>query len=541
MNLPELNTTTTKREVITSFRGYNHRELARNNELYNMENLTSDLYPLISVRKERGYVRDIVKPNGILGTDALCYVDGTDFYYNGEIRGTVEDSEKQLVKMGAYILIWPDKKYYNTQDDEFGVLEAETTFSTKAKLVSIQTCNYDGSVPTNGTGVYAKLKFNDASIISHFNQHDGVEMSGWGVVLAPTTGPDFSFLNTTTIIQNKNDKEIIISLAEEKVVSFNYFHYATTDLNVTISRKMPDMDYIIENENRIWGCSSENHEVYSSKLGDPKNWNSYEGISTDSYTATIGSAGDFTGIGVHLGYVMFFKENIVHKMYGTKPSNFQLYSYNIRGVKKGSYKSIAVVNETLFYHSPNGIVAYDGNLPVSIYEPFGEEDYHNAVSARYKDKYYVSMKDKNEVSHMFAYDTEKGLWHREDNTFFKNATTYQNNLYYTENSSIKTITGNSEETIKWIAEFGDSDADALEKQTVKRIDIRTEIASGARLEIYILYDSIGKWERIYQKTCDRKQSYNIPVIPRLHDNYKVKLSGIGDVKIYAISKILGGV
>ncbi len=62
---------------------------------------------------------------------------------------------------------------------------------------------------------------------------------------------------------------------------------------MTLSRDVPDMDYVCVNENRLWGCRGDT--VYASKLGDPKNFNVFEGLSTDSYAADVGSAGDFTG------------------------------------------------------------------------------------------------------------------------------------------------------------------------------------------------------------------------------------------------------
>src|SRR5699024_8801601 len=93
---------------------------------------------------------------------------------------------------------------------------------------------------------------------------------------------------------------------------------------VTVSREIPDMDFLTESENRIWGCSSKNHEIYACKLGDPTNWNCFEGISTDSYSATIGSDGDFTGACTHLGNVLFFKEDSIHKVWGSRPADFQI-------------------------------------------------------------------------------------------------------------------------------------------------------------------------------------------------------------------------
>ena len=36
---------------------------------------------------------------------------------------------------------------------------------------------------------------------------------------------------------------------------------------VTLERRVPDMDYVTQCNNRIWGCSSASHEIYACKLG----------------------------------------------------------------------------------------------------------------------------------------------------------------------------------------------------------------------------------------------------------------------------------
>ena len=67
-------------------------------------------------------------------------------------------------------------------------------------------------------------------------------------------------------------------------------------------RSVPEMDFVIESGNRLWGCKygvvdgKAVNEIYASKLGDFKNWNCYAGRSTDSYVATRGSDGPFTGV-----------------------------------------------------------------------------------------------------------------------------------------------------------------------------------------------------------------------------------------------------
>lgn len=76
---------------------------------------------------------------------------------------------------------------------------------------------------------------------------------------------------------------------------------------VTLERKAPKLDYVVECNNRLWGCSSEENEIYACKLGDATNWNCFAGLATDSYTVSVGSDGPFTGAAVQLGYVLFLR------------------------------------------------------------------------------------------------------------------------------------------------------------------------------------------------------------------------------------------
>lgn len=83
---------------------------------------------------------------------------------------------------------------------------------------------------------------------------------------------------------------------------------------------------------------------------------------------TVGSDGDFTGASTCLGYVLFFKENCIHKLYGSKPSDFQLSAIRCRGVARNASRSLCVLNETLYYLSPDGVMAWDGSVPSKVSE-----------------------------------------------------------------------------------------------------------------------------------------------------------------------------
>ena len=93
------------------FGGYNHTLAAENGDLWDMENLTSDFYPLLSPRTRRWTCRTLTKPNGLYAHDGLYWADGTGFYADGELKGIVTDGHKKFTSLGAYIVILPDKKY----------------------------------------------------------------------------------------------------------------------------------------------------------------------------------------------------------------------------------------------------------------------------------------------------------------------------------------------------------------------------------------------------------------------------------------------
>lgn len=79
-----------------------------------------------------------------------------------------------------------------------------------------------------------------------------------------------------------------------------------------VRNEMPDLDYIIESGNRLWGCrydaANKINEIYASKLGDFKNWNSFSGLSTDSYAVSCGTDGKWTGAVTYYGYPLFSRK-----------------------------------------------------------------------------------------------------------------------------------------------------------------------------------------------------------------------------------------
>lgn len=586
MQYPTLTEQATTRQIIDVFGGYNHNLRIGDGEFYDERNLCSDDYPLLTTRRQRGVYASPTNPQGMIAKDALCYVDGSAFVINERriemnLSTAAEDCPKSLVSMGAYVIILPDKKYINTVEvSDRGSMEATYTSTGD---VTFSLCTADGGSygdvitsaaapenPANGaywldvsgeqhalkvyssaTGVWSTVattyvKISATGIGAQFGQYDGVQLSG----IVKNGVKD---LNGSAIVWAKGDDYIVVvGILDASVTQ------TAADGAVKVERSVPDMDFVIESGNRLWGCKygyadgKTVNEIYASKLGDFKNWNCFMGISTDSYAASCGTDGQWTGAITHLGYPLFFKENCLHKVYGTFPSNFQIQTTTCRGVQKGSGGSMAIVNEVLYYKSRGGVCVYDGSLPEEISEAFGGEIYSDAVGGGHRNKYYLSMKDSGGTWCLFVYDTRLGTWHKEDATHAEAWCSCQDEMYYIDASDkkIRTVLGRGTKDtspISWMAETGTIMALTTSsnypewisnKKFVGRMLIRMSLDAGATMQVYIQYDSSGVWEKLWDMTGKNLRTFSFPVRPHRCDHFRLKLEGTGGAKIYSITKTL---
>ena len=586
MQYPTLTEQATTRQIIDVFGGYNHNLRIGDGEFYDERNLCSDDYPLLTTRRQRGVYASPTNPQGMIAKDALCYVDGSAFVINERriemnLSTAAEDCPKSLVSMGAYVIILPDKKYINTVEvSDRGSMEATYTSTGD---VTFSLCTADGGSygdvitsaaapenPANGaywldvsgeqhalkvyssaTGVWSTVattyvKISATGIGAQFGQYDGVQLSG----IVKNGVKD---LNGSAIVWAKGDDYIVVvGILDASVTQ------TAADGAVKVERSVPDMDFVIESGNRLWGCKygyadgKTVNEIYASKLGDFKNWNCFMGISTDSYAASCGTDGQWTGAITHLGYPLFFKENCLHKVYGTFPSNFQIQTTTCRGVQKGSGGSMAIVNEVLYYKSRGGVCVYDGSLPEEISSAFGGEIYSDAVGGGHRNKYYLSMKDSGGTWCLFVYDTRLGTWHKEDETHAEAWCSCQDEMYYIDASDkkIRTVLGRGTKDtspISWMAETGtimalttsSNHPDWISnKKFVGRMLIRMSLDAGATMQVYIQYDSSGVWEKLWDMTGKNLRTFSFPVRPHRCDHFRLKLEGTGGAKIYSITKTL---
>ena len=582
MLFPTFQEVTRYREMTTTFGGYNHQLSCQEGQFYDMKNMTSQYFPILSPRQNRGIVKQFAMPQGILDKEDIMWIDNGKLYLNGEektLNGVTISSEgiKTLAKMGAYVIIMPDKIWYNVDKDECGYMEHKNTIKSgnqinftlceaNGKSISLMP---EGNTPIDGdytlttangktslkiyssttktwiTVATTYIQISAAGIGKGFEKGDGVKITvdnieGLSNVFVNDEGD--GKLSTNTYIVDRTDDTITIIGIIDKAIT-------VTSNELTIERKVPDLAFITECNNRLWGCSKDGHEIYCCKLGDVKNWNVFAGISTDSWAATIGSDGKFTGAITFLGYPMFFKEDGFIKIAVSATGGHQVKETKCRGVQKGSEGSLVILNETLYYKSSTCICAYNGSLPFSISDDLGEVRYYEAVAGAIGDRYYISMKDDKGIYNLFVYDSKNGIWCKEDNTEVLYFCKHFDDLYYIDvkNKQMKSIRGTllydvpekaTEGQFDWFVESGNIGYSSPDNKYVARINLRITLEFATNVDFYLQYDSSGQWEHQFNMSGKGTRTFTIPVIPKRCDHFKYKITGKGGCKIHSITKTL---
>ena len=598
--------------VQRGFGGINHNLRAADGEIWDMQNMSSREYPLLCPRKARGLVKTLSanKPVALGAQDYLWWVDDTSFYvvapavppaaqdYTGVFKGTLNNnSPKQFACMGTMVLIFPDKKYYDFKSDEFGSLGQ----SWSGSGVSFINGTY-AEVPANAntikkTGVTWPFQTGDAVTISGCVTHPENNAT---YIIREVEGDELRFYENTFVL----DSILRYTAPEEGLPAGDYYFrvgedaysFATaTDLaegdtltwngtgldvviggvtstllvtpgeagdplefaeipvdytesgTIQIVREIPDMDYICVVENRLWGCKEDT--IYASALGDPFNFNVFDGLATDSWASDTLEAGEFTGCISFQGYPTFFKEDMIVKVQGDKPSNFEWTASSRFGVKSGCSRSLAIAGDTLFYLSRAGVCAYTGGTPRIISEDLGANTkWDTGVAGSDGIRYYITMTDGYAYA-LFVYDTRYGVWHKEDATRAVGFAFWREGLYMLRAGGdlfrIDGEEGTAEGSISWIVEFADiyryyetKDTKSQDKKGVLRLQIRCELPSGSTLKVYVKYDSSGDWQKVADEsgTNGVKRSYIVPLILKRCDHYRLKITGSDACVIYSLTE-----
>ena len=573
------------RTLTEYFAGYNHNLRIRDGEFFETQNLSLQHYPMLSSRPKRGRISGVAGAGGavtpftdlqaIIAKDALYWVDDGTLYANGNatgLTGLQTELPTQLVSMGAYICIFPDQKYINTMDlTDYGSMGADWSYEGD---ITYTMCHADGEYytsvtqsaeppesPSNGD-IWVEM---DGSAVHEYS----VTMTTWVTLETVYTRLDFTTqgqapaafkemdgVNVSGATQDDlNGSKIMYAVGQDGDSQKDFIvlvgicgpTHTDEDATMRITRKIPTMDYVCEAQNRLWGCFYGNdgtqniNELYCCALGDFRNWEQYLGISTDSWRASRGSDGPWTGCINYLGTPTFFKENVIHPIQVSTSGAHQVGDIPARGVQQGSNRSLCVVNETLYYKSRTGIMAYQGGMPAEVGQALGDEKYYEAAAGAFGQRYYISMKDAQNAWHLFCYDAGRGMWMHEDASHCEMFASMDDELYALCDNGITAINGTVgtlEEEISWSCTTGLMTYEYPDKKYIGRFNIRVNMPMNAKLRMYIEYDSSGNWMYAGEYRLPHTGTVNIPLRPRRCDHLRLRFEGSGDIRLYSIAKVV---
>lgn len=595
-----------KKTAQVAFGGLRHSLSCSDGELYDMKNLTCKEYPILQPREKRwaenagGNLSEVTQAiyadNGTMLRvyettirSGYYYLSSTSWIYSALLGSKKKDwrfirfgesvvllPEKWRIKMGLEISGYagaPDTLPKLTEDDvgklyvtlgkqpsKYPVYRwTGTKWQYQEELIELleYTLEVTGVKLTDGTINGEKATANTLTFtgISSMDGYpavgDGVEITG----LTEAPGNDKTAIIRELQISTSGNGKLVFSDNCFKMPlgpDGNPVTSVTISGTVKLKRTMPDLDGIFEHGNRLWGWKGKT--IYASKLGDPKNWNVFEGLSTDAWALETQRKGEITGGVSFGGYPTFFREDSMIRIYGATANAFQTSEIAMPGVKTGEQDSIAAAGGMLLYLSRDGMMIYADEYQRAQDSVFGNGEIKDALACSDGVRYYARLTVDGEKA-IYRYDSKHGLWMKEDDPGVIGMTYDQGTIYALLEQSLVTeqygnreiidligsggigITAPTEEagSVESFAEFGDFTAGSLNRKAMSKLQLRMGLETGATVTIKIKYDG-GQWEPLWTLTQGIKRSVQIPVLPRRCDYYRIRIEGTGMWRLYAMAR-----
>ena len=519
----------------------------------------------------------------------LSFADNT-FYANGYYRITIDREKGDKIQIRNF-----EARFYNAQDASSsqiiapGILWQEKDVSV-GDLVTISGSSIEGnnkSATITAIGKYT-LYFEPGTFTPTGNNYETLTLTKNYSPQNLVSAMDVSLTNLSVVFEDQTNivdgQEITIAGNTIRLVSgvswdsrlrvgdavkinrlgYNYepkiirqidgsslrfdensFVTGTTEI-ISVSRTVPDLDGIFVHENRLWGYKG--NTIYASKLGDPLNFEVFDGLTSDSWQWEMDGTGDIIGGIVYQGYPTFFKEDKVVRIYGDRPSQYRSMDVSAMGIHPGCGKSLAIAGDTLFYVSRNGLTAYRGGYSEDIHDPFGEIKIPQGVAGSDGRRYFLSAFYSGQWA-LFVYDTVWKCWFNEDNGEISDFACDRGNLYFLRwrsGAQYLLVDGHAPSPPRTAAREPELSSEVIfndftgnywtagrgygnpSRKGTSKIQLRLTMEAGSALEVYIQF-AID--EEILVRRLEAgvgKHSYYLPIIPRRSDNYKIILRGYGD-------------
>ena len=585
MRLPIIKKQNRYKKSIVTFGGINRTGNFTEGELEDATSISHRLFPAITQRRKTSLVFPCDSPSAAVVADKECIAADGVLYYDREKVATLTSGKKTLAVLGKKIFVFPDKLYYDTQTQKVGdmcgfasscgakvsfmsntitfpevyVKEerdiVKDTFPKDMKIVAFDSASVNEgrvilSKPSlknlsqlaDGSIHNEKCNENEYCIVQsavYSEENESYTVTSEKITVINLMKDIFKELCEGDVVEisgcsdiPENNKSVTIVSKAENSLTFDADTFTEGDENatVTVQRKIPDFTCVCSYENRLWGC--EKNTIYASALGDGTNFFRYKNLSTDSFSVESNGAGDFTACTVFANGCLFFKENVCYRLFGSRPSNFQLSQCFEGGMLSSDKESIVNMGGRLLYKGVGGVYVYYGGTPQRISDKLGDITLENATAGSDGKNYFLTA-DTKDGREEFVWDSEKNLWSKSG---IKDTTSYLcfgEDVYRLNTAGMEKTEKDWDEDTLWSMTLCPFDEGYYKTKSYSRIHICAELFSGAYIRTEVRKDG-GLWEVIDTSYGDEKKYLNIPCVIKGCHEVQIRLSGKGKSIINSI-------
>lgn len=573
-----------ERKSISTFGGINQTVSRGDGELTECNNTSGRRHPALSCRSGRIEVKKTgVNINGIGYKNALFYTGTTEdapldtkIYFDSKEALVSTDSTEELANrhrsfahQGNSVLIIPDGKVYNTTDNSVFTIKYERTNNVDtANELAREEGNTDnaglyreqiGEITSTGIesnifyssnytiylmpfeGIRAGDIVNISIDVLVYNQEETDE-AYIAYKEKMKKGFDLKVIDVTTNKYNTSKGEV------ERVTAINFGEgvldkggYSSVYIKeITIKRQMADLSYICSLNNRVWGVHE--NTIRCSKQGDCSQWfdftaDSYGTLPSSCFSTEVDTRGNFTAIVPYGGAVVAFKENCLHKIYGTDPESYTLSTLECNGVKEGCANTVAVLKGVVYYMGIDGVYAYRGGMPTLVSKKLDLTGVEIICANTDGKNYYLVCKE-GDISFMYVYYPECQSWHKEqisENTGFMVSSGSKIYSACKENIISLTEEGSSEK-INWSFSL-EFDEEMYYTRSYGKLLVNYSLAKDGEFVIRSICDGNTHILHISPENNHRENAYSVIPLPQIGcKDFRLEFEGKGDFTLKNITR-----
>lgn len=472
-------------------------------------------------------------------SSALPFVDSRTLFYSNGFSGTEPCDEAYLLKSGDKV------RFSWLEGEEFTIISADEaySYSSDAEMYEGIRVVLDKPVPSwNALPSGALMKYStpkNRNLLSDIKLgfHEQINFSGNELSFFHNDiyyHYDRLFLKQLHIGQafsisgsgmEQNNKTVHIKEIYDHSICFEetFLPYTEEEGNeITLTPIIPNLDFAVMIDDRIIGVDNSTKSFWISRYKEPFVFHKVSSNAEDSWRYCYDN--EVTGMTVFKDSVICFQSDGGFRLFGSNALNFSTTKLPISGIEFGCGKSLARVNDALFYSAQTGIMKYSASgdsiislpLPDNLFIKYG---------AGYKGNYYA-LADKR----LWVYNTDKEIWWSESGENINEVFTAFGNLYFCTKQTIYCADGGSAD-IKWQLQTHELSDD--EQCNIKPIACKLKINSETNCKIDIYMKKCGDliWQSLATHSISGEKTIDIPLNKSCCEGFYIKVCGIGKASI----------